>query len=88
MVLGEVRADAVLDPALLVARRNDDGDERPGGAGRRRRGPRDTLDRQRIDGEENQAENRQRGRGDEGTVQETYDSGTFWRASARYGEFG
>ena len=46
------------------------------------------ANRQEVDRKEDETDPREdRGR-DERAVNERYDSGTFWRASARYGEFG
>ena len=84
--LGEVGADRGLDPPLLVAGRDDDRDERRPRRGRPRL--RETPHGRGVDGEEDEADRAQRGRSDQDVVEESYDSGTFWRASARYGEVG
>lgn len=89
IVLREVRADGPLDGLLLVPRRNDDGDAGAGTALAKARpaGP-EPANRQEVDRKEDETDPREdRGR-DERAVNERYDSGTFWRASARYGEFG
>ena len=68
IVLSEVGPHSMLDPALLVASGNHDRDER----GARRRGPgrRETPDGDGIDPEKNEADQAERGRGDQGRVQE------------------
>jgi len=90
IVLSEMRARGLLDRGGLVARRNHDRDAGPWLRDGALRGT-DAPDREEIDEEEDETDGRQRGRCDQGAVDETrsdYDSGTFCRASARYGEFG
>jgi hypothetical protein len=80
-----MRAGRFLDVAFLVARRDDDGDARPRRLRWRERRERDAADQGDVDRKENQADDGEDGRGDDGPVEDGYDSGTFWRASARWG---
>jgi hypothetical protein len=72
-----------FDLAGLIPRGNDDRDEGPGARGLGGAARIETSDRQDVDREKNEADGGQGGRRDEGSVDERYDSGTFWRASAR-----
>jgi hypothetical protein len=83
IVLREVRSDRRFDAGGLVARRDDDGDARPGLARGRRRDGGQAPDRQEVDREADERDGGKGRRRDEGAVDEGYDSGTFCRASAR-----